>query len=380
MRSQVLHGDSRMILREYPDNFFDSCCTDAPYELGFMGKRWDSTGIAYDTELWEQVFRVLKPGAHLAAFGGTRTYHRMTCAIEDAGFEIRDSLHWIYGSGFPKSLDISKAIDKTTGAEREVIARPKTAVGVFAHSGKGVSQDIAKYADAYAITAPATQEAVRWDGWGTALKPSHEPIVLARKPFPGSVAPNVLSWGTGGININASRVAHLDGKNPSAARRAGKAPGREIGSWANDRRTPETFAAEHPGEDSGRWPPNILLTHSADCDDHACASGCPVLELNTQSEASRFFPCFKYQAKAASKERPCGEVVHSTVKPLELMRWLVRLITPLEGVVLDPFAGSGTTGEACVQEGMSYVLIEKEADYIQLIHDRLSQPSLFEEL
>jgi site-specific DNA-methyltransferase (adenine-specific) len=300
----------------------------------------------------------------------------MTCAIEDAGFEIRDSLHWIYGSGFPKSLDISKAIDKTLGAEREVISRPKTAVGVFAHSGTGVPQDIDKYADSYAVTAPATDEAKQWDGWGTALKPSHEPIVLARKPFPRTVASNVLEHGTGGINVGETRTQ------------------------------------------DGRWPPNILYTHSRDCDD-TCVPGCPVLELNTQSGivkgfssqtdrggaeasegwgnygtissgyregyndtggASRFFPCFRYNAKAPGKERPRGDETHSTVKPLELMRWLVRLITPPEGTVLDHFAGSGTTGEACSKEGMGYVLIEKEAQYIPLIHSRLSQPSLFEEL
>ena len=339
MRSQILHGDCRDVLKDFPENYFDSCCTDPPYELGFMGKGWDSRGIAYNVELWLEVFRVLKPGAHLVAFGGTRTYHRMTCAIEDAGFEIRDSLHWIYSTGFPKSLNVSKAIDKAAGAEREIVSRPRTAVGVFAHSGTGTPQDISKYADAYAITKPATPEADYWDGWGTALSPSHEPIVLARKPFPRSVASNVLKHGTGAVNIEATRVG-----------------------------------------DAGRWSPNVLYSHSQDCNGE-CAPDCPVAELERQKhEASRFYPCFRYQGKAPQRERPQGEAEHVTVKPLELIRWLVRLVTPLEGLVLDHFAGTGTTGEACSKEGMSYVLIEKEADYIPLIHDRLSQPSLFEEL
>jgi len=426
MRSQILHGDSRVILRGYPDNFFDSCVCDPPYELGFMGKRWDSTGIAYDVGLWEQVLRVLKPGAHLAAFGGTRTYHRMTCAIEDSGFEIRDSLHWIYGSGFPKSLDISKAIDKLHGAERTEITGVKLGHEEFAgrkttghlvtpegNTNEGWTRPWAAKEDAAerysAKFAPATEDAAAWDGWGTALKPSHEPIVLARKPFPDTVASNVLKHGTGGLNIDATRVGDVPLVNPPAGNKPGGAA--YMMSVHGMPQDAEARTVE------GRWPPNVLYGHSDGCNGE-CVPGCPVLELNTQSGiqtsgkssgihlayqgdsdtgflrgvsspdnqyddtggASRFFPCFKYNAKAASKERPRGEVAHSTVKPLELMRWLVRLVTPPEGVVLDPFAGSGTTGEACVQEGMNYVLVEKEADYIQLINDRLSQPSLFEEL
>jgi len=329
----------------------------------------------------------------------------MTCTIEDAGFEIRDSLHWIYGSGFPKSLDISKAIDKAAGAEREVIRKRTYDLRNDGGYSGGLNTTKPR-SQSCEITAPATEDAAIWDGWGTALKPSHEPIVLARKPFPGTVAVNVLDWGTGGLNVNASRVGDVPLVNqPAGNKPGGAAYMMSVHGMPQDA---EVRTAE------GRWPPNVLYTHSWDCDDYACVSGCPVLELNIQSGerpgshkqhhdtksasiftgcefgmesgyndtggASRFFPCFRYNAKAPGKERPRGEVAHSTVKPLDLMRWLVRLVTPPEGVVLDPFAGSGTTGEACSKEGMNYVLIEKELDYIQLINDRLSQPSLFEEL
>jgi hypothetical protein len=200
-RYTLHHGDNREVLKTYPDNHFDSIVCDPPYELGFMGKAWDSTGIAYDVAMWRECLRVLKPGGHLLAFGGSRTYHRMACAIEDAGFEIRDMIAWVYGSGFPKSLDVSKAIDKAAGVEREVVGvrtLTGTAASSSAHvgnlgggSGVGASKEVS-------VTAPATPAAERWQGWGTALKPAHEPIVVARKPLSeGTVAANVLKWGTG---------------------------------------------------------------------------------------------------------------------------------------------------------------------------------------
>jgi len=194
------------------DNSVDSIVTDPPYELGFMGKKWDSTGIAYSVELWKECLRVLKPGGHLLAFGGTRTYHRMACAIEDAGFEIRDQMQWIYGSGFPKSHNISKAIDKKFGAKREVI---KTVKGMgkqnpeWNGTAKGRKENY--YKPEYQLTAPATPEAKQWDGWGTALKPAHEPIVVARKPISEkTIAENVLKWGTGGLNIDGCRIGTED--------------------------------------------------------------------------------------------------------------------------------------------------------------------------
>ena len=215
MTYQILHGNNLDILPTLADNSIDSIVTDPPYELGFMGKKWDSSGIAYSVELWQQCLRVLKPGGHLLSFGGTRTYHRVAVAIEDAGFELRDSIAWLYGSGFPKSLDVSKAIDKQAGAEREAI----TEVISDIFGDQEVEKKLANpgsTADRLAMgnnwqdnpveTKPATPEAQQWQGWGTALKPAFEPVIVARKPIEGTVANNVLKWGTGGLNIDGSRI------------------------------------------------------------------------------------------------------------------------------------------------------------------------------
>ncbi|AKF14825.1 DNA methylase [Mycobacterium phage Nerujay] len=354
-------GDCRDILTELEDASVDAILTDPPYELGFMGKKWDGSGIAFDVEMWEQCLRVLKPGGHMLAFGGSRTWHRLTVAIEDAGFEIRDSIAWLYGSGFPKSLNVSKAIDKAAGAEREVR---------------------------------------QWQGWSTALKPSFEPIVVARKPLVGTVAANVLEHGTGALNIDACRIGDgsesqgpRDSSEPSATRRY-------TGSGAvNIAATP----GPRGGSPSGRWPTNVVLddTQAAELDAQSgiqksgtavqrngggqkifggiaggenSAGARPDAGYNDEGGASRFFPVFKYQAKAPTKERPKVDgVAHPTVKPLELMRWLVKLVTPPGGVVLDPFAGSGTTVEACLVEGFDCIAIENEADYIPLIERRISR-------
>jgi hypothetical protein len=200
----VLHGDCREAMLTMPDNSVDAIITDPPYELGFMGKSWDSTGVAYDITVWQECLRVLKPGGHLLAFGGSRTYHRLACAIEDAGFQIRDQIMWVYGSGFPKSLNISKAIDKAAGAEREVVGKDKAGTGL------GLMDKSSTIGGEFDITAPATAEAKQWEGWGTALKPAHEPIVMARKPLEGTVAQTVLTHGTGGINIDGCRVGRAD--------------------------------------------------------------------------------------------------------------------------------------------------------------------------
>ena len=213
----VLHGDCREQLANLEDGSVDAIVTDPPYELGFMGKRWDASGIAYDSTVWAECYRVLKPGGHVLAFGGTRTYHRMACAIEDAGFEIRDSIHWLYGSGFPKSLDVSKAIDKALGAEREVVGtRPLTGTAKIvggirgAVNGTGAERyDDAQIRDTLNLTAPATDAAQVWNGWGTALKPAHEPIVVARKPLIGTVAANVMAHGTGALNIDGTKCTTL---------------------------------------------------------------------------------------------------------------------------------------------------------------------------
>jgi hypothetical protein len=324
----IHHGDALDVLRELPDNSVDAVVTDPPYALGFMGKAWDTHtpgGFQQWCQAWAaECLRILKPGGHLAAFGGTRTYHRLTSGIEDAGFEIRDSLHWIYGSGFPKSLDVSKALDKAEGAEREVVGVKRSGLAMndqlnddgWHNAGRGEAGKLV------AVTAPATPEAQRWQGYGTALKPAHEPIVLARKPLSGTVAANVLQHGTGALNIDGSRNA-------------------------------------------GRWPANVGF------DDQAA----PLVDEQGGNGESRFFPVFRYTAKADANERPLvvNGVRHPTVKPLDLMRWLVRLVTPQGGTVLEPFAGSGTTVEACLLEGFGCVAIEREADYLPLIRQRVDR-------
>ena len=324
----TLHlGDCREVMAPLESASVDVVVTDPPYELGFMGRAWDASGIAYDVSVWRECLRVLKPGGYLLAFGGTRTYHRLACAIEDAGFEIRDSLHWIYGSGFPK--------------------------------GKAC------------------------------LKPAHEPIVMARKPDRNS-APLA--------GLDACRVAH-DGR----------------GIWGNHGQHPEKHLTEPgsngttmnagwhaPGStrhDAGRWPPNLLLSGEAAAEmDRQSGDGqynkgarpqgaktgaasIPIDGLTSATYAdtggaSRFFPVFRYEAKASSKERPrlSDGTAWPTVKPLDLMRWLVRLVTPPGGIVLDPFAGSGTTGQACALEALRCVLIERDPVAAELTRVRLSKP------
>ena len=201
---KLLEGDCREVLKSLPDNSVDAVVTDPPYELGFMGKSWDASGIAYDKTMWAEVFRVLKPGGHVLSFGGSRTYHRMACAIEDAGFEVRDQIMWVYGSGFPKSHNIGKAMDKNAGVEPQVIGRNPNS----RENSTDSLYDAGTIGKTAMVTAPSSADAKRWEGWGTALKPAHEPIVLARKPLNGTVAENVLKWGTGGLNIDGCRVAN----------------------------------------------------------------------------------------------------------------------------------------------------------------------------
>ncbi|AEK10164.1 DNA methyltransferase [Mycobacterium phage SirDuracell] len=393
-------GDCRDILAELEDASVDSIITDPPYELGFMGKKWDGSGIAFDVEMWEQCLRVLKPGGHLLAFGGSRTWHRLTVAIEDAGFEIRDSIAWLYGSGFPKSLDVSKAIDKAAGAEREATG---TARGHVPTDGGNFDDDNYQWRAVYERKDnPATDAAKQWQGWGTALKPAFEPIVVARKPLAGTVAANVLEHGTGALNIDACRTEYEQGgslaTNPSLRSGISGGNGGHIFPTETGRRVVTPHA-------SGRWPTNVVLdeAQAAELDAQTgtlssgkmypthttagrqvygqnAAGGYVTSETYGDSGgASRFFPVFKYQAKAPTKERPSyvnedgNKVAHNTVKPLALIRWLVKLVTPPGGVVLDPFAGSGTTVEACLLEGFDCIAIENEPDYIPLIEQRLER-------
>ena len=316
---------------------------------GFMGKDWDS--FVPPPAVWEECYRVLKPGGHMAVFAGTRTQDLMGLSIRLAGFEIREQLNWIYGTGFPKSMDVSKAIDKAAGAEREVLSeRPAYGIG-----GSGILNGHSEGATAK-VTAPATDEAKKWEGWGTALKPATEPIVLARKPLEGTVANNVLTHGTGGLNIDACRVG--DDIRPKGASTG------EVLSENGSMSGPNT-GRKVVGTVTGRFPSNVLL------DEQAAEA------IDDQKGTSSFFSVFKYQSKAPKKERPVIEredgtkIQHPTVKPLALMEWLVTLVTPTNGVVLDPFAGSGTTLQAALNEGFDPIGVEQDADYIQLINKRL---------
>ena len=376
--TELYQGDCRAVMAELPDNSVDSIVCDPPYELAFMGKRWDNSGIAFDAEVWTQALRVLKPGGHLLAFGGTRTWHRLAVAIEDAGFEQRDSIAWLYGSGFPKSLDVSKAIDKVADHWR-------------GRAGEPASDNSAMSGGNYARTPkgdPITDDAARWQGWGTALKPAFEPVVVARKPLSEkTVATNVLEHGTGALNIDGCRIPTADVRVQGAQASAGAT------GFGGTRAGGKVY-------DSGRWPANVIL------DEHAAA------ELDKQSGitkstkvvgrrtdggrgltfgmgaqdavemghddtggASRFFYC----AKAPTTERPSytkpdgSTIKHPTVKPLRLMRYLVRLVTPPGGEVLDPFAGSGATVEAALLEGFRVVGIELEPDHIPLIQQRIAR-------
>ena len=383
----TLHeGDCVEVMKRLPDNSVDSVVTDPPYELGFMGKKWDSTGIAYNVAMWREVLRVLKPGGHLLSFGGTRTYHRMACAIEDAGFEIRDQLQWVYGSGFPKSMELGKQIDKAVGAEREVTGQRT------AHDIRGNALMDRKGSVTLNITAPATPEAQQWNGWGTALKPANEPIVLARKPLSErTIAANVLKWGTGGLNIDGCRIGTEVRNNPQAGfiRRGrtdeevffGTDKNRPVGTVEVTGRFPANVildeeAAAMLDEQSGRLasgkaPATGFVRHS---DKHRNAYGRfegqraePTTLYGDSGGASRFF----YVAKASKSERGEGNL-HPTVKPVQLMRYLVRLITPPGGTVLDPFAGSGTTLLAAEREGFDSVGIEMNPEYCEIIRRRMA--------
>jgi DNA modification methylase len=372
-------GDNRDILKTIETNSIDSVVTDPPYELGFMGKAWDASGIAYQVTLWAEVLRVLKPGGHLLAFGGTRTYHRMAVAIEDAGFEIRDSIHWIYGSGFPKSLDVSKAIDKAAGAERERYARP-------AFGGTFSDDNGTTYGTAISDNA-VTPEAKQWQGWGTALKPAHEPIVVARKPLNGTVAANVLQYGTGALNIDGCRIGDPPGRWPANVIHDGsdEVVGLFPESISSAPSATATYGTNRDGRENSTYGKGL----------YSATPNRP--PIGDSGSAARFF----YAAKASRAERNAGldglpaefaptmgngiggkehdpetatrkQNTHPTVKPLALMRYLLKLVTPPGGTTLDPFAGSGTTLVAAIHENLNSIGIELTPEYHPIIQARIN--------
>jgi site-specific DNA-methyltransferase (adenine-specific) len=440
----TLHtGNSLEIMPAMEPESVDSIVTDPPYGLVFMGKDWDHgvPGVAF----WQAALRVAKPGAHLLAFGGTRTFHRLAVAIEDAGWEIRDTVMWCYGSGFPKSHDVSKAIDKAAGAERAVVGlrfdadgrtRAAEPHGKTVYQRNGIyGQDDRDAMSIKAATLPATPDAERWAGWGTALKPAWEPVIVARKPFAGTVAANVLAWGTGAINVDKCRIpTNGDEVNARAHKEALNNGAGYDGGWRQENR-------QWNGT-SGRWPPNLahdgsdevlarfpVTTSGVAVRRHIGVSsrgiyspgknggkGDPMEDMayTDTGSASRFFPAFAhdaedieaarfmYCAKASRADRDDGlegmeariELIgaaghktnpmtgkpvvdiprrngHPCVKPTPLMRWLCRLVTPPGGIVFDPFMGSGSTGKAAVLEGFSFVGIEQDAEYVEIARRRI---------
>jgi site-specific DNA-methyltransferase (adenine-specific) len=338
-----------------PADSVDAIVTDPPYGLGFMGKKWDALppGLPWA----EECLRVLKPGGHVVAFGGQRTIHRLTCALEDAGFEIRDLVGWLRWQGFPKSLDVSKAIDAAAGAERDVIGLPTGRDGSLRASSVAVPngrQGGHGYGERWsaAVTAPATDDAKRWNGWGTSLKPCIEPATLARKPLSeGTVAANVLRWGTGALNIDGCRYAYGDeawpgpGVGPDTIN--GRSGGRTTGSeWQGPAFARHAIGETFTAHDLGRWPANVYACPKASRSEREAGVG------HLAADGERF-------------------TSHPTVKPVALMRWLCRLVTPPGGTVLDTFTGSGSTGIAALAEGFAFVGVEREAEYIEIARARI---------
>jgi site-specific DNA-methyltransferase (adenine-specific) len=490
---RLLKGDCLQKLKELEDNSIDSVVTDPPYEIGFMGKGWDDSGIANNPELWKEVLRVLKPGGHLLSFSHSRTYHRQAVAVEDAGFEIRDQIMWIYGSGFPKSHNIGKAVEKQSG-DVKVIGIKKGA----GSTGKSYISNNEEYVDGEKGVFKKEYDEIEinneWEGWGTALKPAHEPIVMARKPFKGTVADNVLEWGTGGINVDGCRIGYEDTPNPATNPKYRHEQNYKMPEKGQESKGAVSFSSSNNDVNTeGRFPANIIF--ECTCENPKVVAdkydirtyndykntfqsyeendkekgkyeikdvettkvihtdpNCPCYILDEQSGttksskrgahnnkktehtntytppqamyssnnthgdtggASRFFYCPKASKKdrnegcddlenavgdytnIASKRLKCNTCgkwgiatdhckceepdwiqpetknIHPTVKPTDLMAYLVRLVTPKGGVVLDPFMGSGSTGKACVREGMNFIGIEREEEYMEIAKTRI---------
>ena len=375
----------------------ESVVTDPPYELGFMGKSWDASGIAFDKKTWELAFQLLKPGGYLLAFSASRNYHRMAVAVEDAGFEIRDQIMWIYGSGFPKSLNIGMGVDKKQGNERVTVGERTRNVKPF-DDDNGWNSNNTTGNHIY------TKGNSEWEGWGTALKPAHEPIVMARKPLEGTVVDNVLEHGVGGINIDGCRV----GKEILEEQIAGRS--NKIGTFERkDMITPKR---------EGRYPANVMHDGSDVVQDifpnskgssgngnakvgETSKGAIPLRRgeaplYNDEGSASRYFYCpktsksernqgliefddkqYSHDGRKKSIENPyqrnksISKNSHPTVKPVELMKYLCRLVTPKGGTVLDPFMGSGSTGMAAKDEGFDFIGIEREKEYFEISEQRI---------
>ena len=387
---KLYHGSMLNMLEDIAPCSIDSCVTDPPYELGFMGKGWDSSGIAFQADTWRKCYQVLKHGGYLLAFGGTRTFHRIACAIEDAGFEIRDTIMWLYGSGFPKSMNIGLAIDKKNGIDSPVVGYTNQQ-DIRSGNYTGVCTNNHEY---QRVDWPIKKASNEWAGWGTALKPAYEPIIVARKPCEGSCVDNVMRYGVGGINIDECRVETTDNLNGGAYSNNTEFMQHNIyGQYK--KMQPSDF--EQP---AGRYPSNVILTYDDSDFDEVCGN----MPETAEDSAARYFYC----AKASKRDRDegldsfveqkttdgslrCNEELapyiravsslhrntHPTVKPVDLMQYLVRLVTPPCGTILDPFNGSGSTGKAAMYEnkdrnaGYKYIGIELTAEYLPIADARI---------
>lgn len=395
---KLINGDMLQELNKLEECSVDCIVTDPPYELGFMGKSWDNAGVSFQSETWKKCLRVLKPGGYLLSFGGTRTYHRIACAIEDAGFEIRDTIMWLYGSGFPKSLNVGLAIDRKNGVESEVIGYADESMPDFQDAGKknsinkiGINDGESADRKAY----PIYQAKNTWNGWGSCLKPAYEPVIVARKPVENSLVDNVLKYGVGGLNIDECRVGVVGGtkKFPVNCRDSKGIYG--DGLCGGIKVFPEGL---------GRFPANVILTYDDTDYDEVCGD-MPVggqndsiskpYKINNQvygeygycklweayddfGSASRYFYC----AKASKRDRdegvpPTKQNFHPTVKPTSLMQYLIRLVAPKGATILDPFMGSGSTGKAVAYENFDrnadykFIGIELNADYLNIAEARI---------
>ena len=379
----LLKGNCLERLKDLEDASIDSVVCDPPYEIDFMGKGWDRSGIAYSVELWSECLRVLKPGGHLIAFCATRTVHRMTVGIEDGGFQIRDQLVWCYESGFPKSLNVSKAIDSTLLHGKSDSTKLKDIEQTFGENEYTIKQNRngilnPRQEVTRKQVKPQTEEAKQFEGWGTALKPAFEPAVLARKPVDGTIANNFLLHGVGGLNIEKTRFPYGDpiwfgsGEEPNLERKQ-RQQARSNNTVGNGFGVSGLVGSEiNTFKSSGRWPANIVRFKKAQRSERE--------EGLDHLEAKKGFEAVHRKEGSAGVQNPragagrTSETVknfHPTVKPLELMRWLVRLVTPEEGVVLDPFLGSGTTAAAAMLEGFSCVGCEMTSDYWPIIEGRV---------
>lgn len=361
----LINNDCLLALDELEENSVDAIVTDPPYELNFMGKGWDNAGVSFNKETWAKCLRVLKPGGYLLAFGGSRTYHRIACAIEDAGFEIRDCIMWLYGSGFPKSMNIGLAIDKKKGIESEIVGHSTNKIHLenLGNAGYKEEFDIKK----------AKNE---WAGWGTALKPSYEPIIVARKPLDGSCVANVMKWGVGGLNIDECRVGDEVVSIHNAP--TGSFAGGEYGRGSD---------TESYRNSVGRFPANTIFD-TQDGEEWRRYFYCAKASKNDRDEGLEEFTTKTSGQMTEQKEGSAGITAftgsrspkknnHPTVKPTELMRYLVRLVTPKGGTVLDPFMGSGSTGKAVACENnernaeYKFIGIEKETEYCKIAEARI---------